>query len=71
MNANKELLNSRQIANYGSNAMNKLSELKILLIGLKGLGLEITKNIIFASPKKISIFDNENPMKDSSSNFYI
>jgi len=48
MNANKELLYSRQIANYGSNAMNKLSELKILLIGLKGLGLEITKNIIFA-----------------------
>lgn len=48
MNANKELLFSRQIANYGSNAMNKLPELKILLIGLKGLGLEITKNIIFS-----------------------
>ena len=38
MNVNEELLYSRQIAAYGSNAMNKLSELKILLIGLRGLG---------------------------------
>jgi len=52
MNVNEELLYSRQIAAYGSNAMNKLSELKILLIGLRGLGLEITKNIVLAGPKK-------------------
>ena len=72
MNVNEELLYSRQIAAYGSNAMNKLSELKILLIGLRGLGLEITKNIVLAGPKKISIFDNNKiTMKDLSSNFYI
>jgi len=52
MNVNKELLYSRQIAAYGSNTMNKLSELKILLIGLRGLGLEVTKNIVLAGPKK-------------------
>lgn len=72
MNAEEELLYSRQIAAYGSNAMNKISELKILLIGLRGLGIEISKNIILAGPKKITIFDDSKiTIKDLSTNFYI
>ena len=71
MNANKELLFSRQIANYGSNAMNKLPELKILLIGLFWIRIRnYKKYYIFLTEKNI-IFDNEITMKDSSSNFYI
>ena len=43
-----EDLYSRQIAAYGLNIMNKLSELKILIVGLRGLGIEIAKNIILS-----------------------
>jgi molybdopterin/thiamine biosynthesis adenylyltransferase len=32
--------------------MKKLVELKILIIGLRGLGIETAKNIILASQKK-------------------
>ena len=72
MNKDKELLYSRQIAAYGSNAMKKISELKILIIGIRGLGIEIAKNIILAGPKKVDIYDNNKIiMKDLGSNFYL
>ena len=72
MNKDEELLYSRQIAAYGSNAMNKISQLKILIYGIRGLGIEISKNIILAGPKKVTIFDNNLiTIKDLCSNFYI
>lgn len=49
MNSDEELLYSRQIAAYGSKAMDKISKLNILLIGIRGLGIEISKN--FSRPK--------------------
>ncbi len=49
MNSDEELLYSRQIAAYGSKAMDKISKLNILLIGIRGLGIEISKNIILAA----------------------
>ena len=69
---NNEQLYSRQIAAYGVNSMNKLSKLKILIYGLRGLGIEISKNIILAGPEKVTIFDNNKITKnDFCSNFYI
>ena len=69
---NNEQLYSRQIATYGVNSMNKLSKLKILIYGIRGLGIEICKNIILAGPEKVTIFDNNKITKnDFCSNFYI
>ena len=66
-----EELYSRQIAAYGSNSMNKLSKLKVLIYGLRGLGIEISKNIILAGPEKVTIFDdNKITTQDLGSNFY-
>ena len=67
-----EQLYSRQIAAYGSNSMNKISKLKILIYGLRGLGIEISKNIILAGPERVTIFDdNKITIEDLGSNFYI
>ena len=50
---------SRQIRTYGIEITKILSKLKILLIGLRGYGIEIAKNIILSNPNQVSIFDEE------------
>ena len=68
----KDQLYSRQIASMGIESMKKISELKILIIGIRGLGLEICKNIILQGPSKISIFDNTmSDKKDQCCNYYL
>lgn len=70
MKEDTEQLYSRQIAAYGSNSMKKISQLKILIYGLRGLGIEISKNIILAGPEKVTVFDdNKISIEDLSSNF--
>jgi ubiquitin-activating enzyme E1 len=65
-------LYSRQILTYGLDAMDKIINLKILIIGLRGLGIEIAKNLILAGPKEVSISDkNICKINDLGSNFYI
>ena len=65
-------LYSRQIGTIGMEAMKKLIKLKILIVGLRGLGIEIAKNIILAGPNKVSIFDPEFVnINDLGSNFYL
>ena len=65
-------LYSRQIIFLGMDTMEKISQLKILIIGLRGLGVEIAKNIIVSGPKKVTIFDpNEVVIEDLGSNFYL
>ena len=67
-----ENLYSRQIFTYGIDTMDKIINLKILIIGLRGLGIEIAKNIILAGPKEVSISDkNKCQISDLGSNFYI
>ena len=67
-----EELYSRQIAAYGTNSMNKISKLKILIYGIRGLGIEISKNIILAGPQKVTIFDNNKiTIEDLGSNFFL
>ena len=52
--------------------MDKIINLKILIIGLRGLGIEIAKNLILAGPKEVSISDkNICTINDLGSNFYI
>ena len=55
----KELRYSRQTGTYGNETMKKLSELKVFIIGLKGLGIEVAKNIILSGPKKVSLYDKD------------
>jgi len=65
-------LYSRQIGTYGLDTMKKILNLKIIIIGLRGLGIEICKNLILSGIKKIVIFDdNICKITDLSSNFYI
>ena len=72
MNKDEELFYSRQIAAYGSNAMNKISQLKIFIKGIRGLGIEVSKNIILAGPQKVTIFDNNKiTMRELGTNFYL
>ena len=49
---------SRQIRTYGIEITKILSKLKILIIGLRGYGVEISKNIILSNPNQLSIFDD-------------
>ena len=65
-------LYSRQIKAYGFETMKKLQNLKILIIGLRGLGIEVSKNIILAGPKEVKIYDpNICTINDLGSNFYL
>ena len=74
MNFSNEKINtnfySRQIFTYGMDTMNLFIKYKILIIGLRGLGFEVCKNIILAGPKNLTIFDNNTlKINDLSSNF--
>ena len=63
---------SRQIRTYGLEITKKLSKLKILIIGLRGLGAEISKNIILSNPSQISIFDDQIcKINDLGTNFFL
>ena len=65
-------LYSRQIGTIGMDTMKKLMELKILIVGLRGLGIEVAKNIILAGPNSVSIYDKELvSINDLGSNFYL
>ena len=68
----KDLRYSRQIGTYGNEAMKKLSELKVFIIGLKGLGVEVAKNIILSGPKRVSLYDEDIvDIKHLGTNFYL
>lgn len=72
MNTIDKDLYSRQIFTYGQDLMEKIINLKILIIGLRGLGIEIAKNLILAGPKEVLISDkNKCQINDLNSNFYI
>ena len=65
-------LYSRQIFTYGMDTMEKITNLKILIVGLRGLGVEIAKNLILTGPKEVSLYDrNICKINDLGSNFYI
>ena len=65
-------LYSRQIGTYGIETMRKLQSLKFLILGLRGNGIEVAKNIILSGVKKVSIYDtNLVSINDLGSNFYL
>ncbi len=65
-------LYSRQIRAYGIDTMQDLAKLTVLIVGIRGLGVETTKNLILAGPKEVHIFDPEKcSINDLGSNYYI
>ena len=49
-----EDMQSRQMAVYGRESMQKLAKASILISGLNGLGAEIAKNVILSNPMAVS-----------------
>jgi molybdopterin/thiamine biosynthesis adenylyltransferase len=52
--------------------MKKIMKLNVFIYGMRGLGFEITKNIILSGPKKVTIFDpNIAKINYLTANFYL
>jgi ubiquitin-activating enzyme E1 len=67
-----ESLYSRQLYVLGKDAMLKMASSNVLVIGLKGLGLEIAKNVALAGVKSLSLYDpNPVTLQDLSSQFFL
>ena len=50
--------------------MKILTKMNFLIIGLRGLGVEITKNLILEGPNKVDIYDpNYITINDLNSNY--
>jgi len=65
-------LYSRQIGTFGMETMGKLIKMKVLLVGMRGLGVETAKNLILAGPKSVDLYDPTMvSINDLGSNFYI
>ena len=72
LDKNKENLYSRQIGTYGEEAMKKILNLNILILGIKGLGIEVAKNIILTGPNSVFIYDNNIcELRDMGTNYYL
>ncbi|XP_065407553.1 ubiquitin-like modifier-activating enzyme 7 isoform X6 [Chrysemys picta bellii] len=67
-----EGLYSRQLYVLGHEAMRRLAKTAVLVSGMKGLGVEIAKNIILAGVKSITVHDPGNVQwSDLSSQFFL
>ena len=63
---------SRQIGVYGAETMTKIIKLNIFIYGMRGLGVEIAKNIILSGPRSVTIYDpNITKINDLGSNFFL
>ena len=67
-----ENLYSRQLGVLGKETMGKLIHMKVLLVGLRGVGIETAKNFILAGPRVVAIHDDEIvQIQDLGANFYL
>ena len=67
-----ENLYSRQIGTFGMETMTKLVKMRVLILGMGGLGVETAKNLILAGPKSVRIWDSKQCQEeDMSTNCYI
>ena len=65
-------LYSRQITTFGIDTMSKIQDLRVLIVGLRGLGIEIAKNIVLSGIKELKISDeNIALINDLGSNFFL
>lgn len=65
-------LYSRQVGTFGVETMNKFVKLRVLVIGLGGVGVEVAKNLILAGPKSVTVYDQAKvTVRDLESNYYV
>ncbi|MGI4792710.1 MAG: ThiF family adenylyltransferase [Janthinobacterium lividum] len=57
-----ESLYSRQLYVLGHEAMKRMANSNILVVGMKGLGCEIAKNVALAGVKSMTLYD-PNPVQ--------
>jgi len=72
---NKEIdegLYSRQLFVLGKEAMERMQNASILISGMKGLGIEIAKNVILSGVKSVTLHDTEPvSMTDLGAQFFL
>ncbi|KAL5629697.1 hypothetical protein BROUX41_001303 [Berkeleyomyces rouxiae] len=67
-----ESLYSRQLYVLGHEAMKRMGASNVLVVGLKGLGIEIAKNVALAGVKSLTVFDpTPVAVADLSSQFFL
>jgi len=67
-----EGLYSRQLFVLGKEAMERMSRSSVLVSGLKGLGIEIAKNVILSGVKAVTLHDTENvTVADLGAQFFL
>ncbi|KAK2742901.1 E1 ubiquitin-activating protein [Myotisia sp. PD_48] len=67
-----ESLYSRQLYVLGHEAMKRMGSSNVLIVGLRGLGVEIAKNIALAGVKSLALYDpNPATLSDLSSQFFL
>jgi ubiquitin-activating enzyme E1 len=67
-----ESLYSRQLYVLGHEAMRRMGSSNVLIVGLRGLGAEIAKNIALAGVKSLSLFDPAKvTVSDLSAQFFL
>lgn len=63
---------SRQVRVYGLDIMLKLSRTRVLLVGLKGAGVEIAKNLILSGLAAVTLYDDVAvDSRDLGANFFL
>jgi len=63
---------SRQLFTFGKETMGKLMKMRVLIQGLRGIGIETAKNLCLAGPKSVTIADTTPcTMPDLGTNFFI
>ena len=51
--------------------MGKLIKMNVVIAGIRGLGVEVAKNLILAGPKGVMLYDPEiTALRDLGANFY-
>ncbi|KAK5131607.1 hypothetical protein LTR08_000794 [Meristemomyces frigidus] len=67
-----ESLYSRQLYVLGHEAMKRMGSSNVLVVGLRGLGVEIAKNIALAGVKSLTLYDPKHArIEDLSSQFFL
>jgi len=65
-------LYSRQLPVYGFNGLKRISITDVLIVGLKGVGVEIAKNIILSGVRSVTIHDEDLvTVAEITSQFYL
>jgi|EP01046_Picozoa_sp_COSAG06_P005956 ubiquitin-activating enzyme E1 len=65
-------LYSRQIGAFGLEAMLKLVKMKVLIVGVKGVGIEVAKNTTLAGVHTMGLYDpGLTELRDLGSNFFL